>query len=91
MCCLFNFILLIFIYNFTPVVRYDFRVGVPYLKYYVEVFNTDAIEFGGSGQVMTETLVAEKIEMNNKPYSIKIKVPPMAATVLSINNVNKHK
>ena len=83
--------LLIFIYNFTPVVRYDFRVGVPYLKEYVEVFNTDAIEFGGSGQVMTETLVAEKIEMNNKPYSIKIKVPPMAATVIAIKNIDKHK
>ena len=58
---------------------------------YKEIFNTDQIEFGGSGQVMNDTLVAEEIEMNNRPYSIKIKVPPMAATVLSINNINIHK
>lgn len=82
---------LIFVFNFTPVVRYDFRLGVPYLGDYKEVFNTDSLEFGGSGQVMNEVLVAEEIEMNNRPYSIKIKVPPMAATVLSINNINKHK
>ena len=83
--------ILIFVFNFTPVVRYDFRLGVPYKGEYKEVFNTDSLEFGGSGQIMTDILVAEEIEMNNRPYSIKIKVPPMAATVLSINNVNKHK
>ena len=82
--------ILVFVFNFTPVVRYDFRLGVPYKGEYVEVFNTDSEAFGGSGQVMTEKLVAENIEMNNKPYSINIKVPPMAATVLSINNIDKH-
>ncbi|MBM6839540.1 alpha amylase C-terminal domain-containing protein, partial [Clostridium saudiense] len=54
-------------------------------------FNTDRLEFGGSGQVMNDALIAEEIEMNNRPYSIKIKVPPMAATVLSINNIYKYK
>ena len=83
--------MLIFILNFTPVVRYDFRLGVPYKGEYTEVFNTDGVEFGGSGQVMNDTLIAEDIEMNNRPYSIKIKVPPMAATVLSISNINNHK
>ena len=83
--------ILIFILNFTPVVRYDFRLGVPYKCEYTEVFNTDRVEFGGSGQVMNDALIAEDIEMNNRPYSIKIKVPPMAATVLSINNINKDK
>lgn len=82
---------LIFVFNFTPVIRYDFRLGVPYEGEYREVFNTDRLEFGGSGQFMDDTLIAEKIEFNNKPYSIKIKVPPMAATVLSINNINNYK
>ncbi len=83
--------ILIFVLNFTPVVRYDFRLGVPYMGEYKEIFNTDRVDFGGSGQVMNDTLVAEEVEMNNRPYSIKIKVPPMAATVLSINNINNHK
>ena len=83
--------ILIFVLNFTPVVRYDFRLGVPYMGEYKEIFNTDRVEFGGSGQVMNDTLIAEEVGINNRPYSIKIKVPPMAATVLSINKLNNHK
>ena len=80
---------LIFICNYTPVVRYDFRVGVPFLGEYIEDFNTDSEIYGGSGQVMADKLVAEEITWNNQPYSIKIKVPPMAAIILKINNKSK--
>lgn len=80
---------LIFICNYTPVVRYDFRVGVPLLAEYIEDFNTDSEIYGGSGQVMTDKLVAEEIPWNNQPYSIKIKVPPMAAIILKVNNKSK--
>ena len=80
---------LIFICNYTPVVRYDFRVGVPLLAEYIEDFNTDSEIYGGSGQVMTDKLVAEEIAWNNQPYSIKIKVPPMAAIILKVNNKSK--
>lgn len=80
---------LIFICNYTPVVQYNFRVGVPYLGDYKESFNTDKIDFGGSGQVNEEKLVAEEIPFNNQPYSLMLKVPPMAAIVLKINHINK--
>ena len=39
---------LLFICNFTPQVYYDFRVGVPYLADYKEIFNSDKGEYGGS-------------------------------------------
>ena len=81
--------ILIFICNYTPVVRYDFRVGVPILTEYIEDFNTDSEIYGGSGQVMTDKLVAEETPWNNQPYSIKIKVPPMAAIILKVNNKSK--
>ena len=81
--------ILIFICNYTPVVRYDFRIGVPLLAEYVEDFNTDNEMYGGSGQVMTDKLVAEEIAWNNQPYSIKVKVPPMASIILKINNKSK--
>ena len=43
---------LIFICNYTSIVKYDFRIGVPLLAEYKESFNTDKIEiYGGSGQV----------------------------------------
>lgn len=80
---------LVFICNYTPVVQYDFRVGVPYLGDYKESFNTDKVDFGGSGQVNEEKLVAEEIPFNNQPYSLVLKVPPMAAIVLKINHINK--
>ena len=81
---------LVFVCNYTPVVRYDFRIGVPKLGEYVEDFNTDNEIYGGSGQVIDDVLLAEEIPYNNQPYSVKIKVPPMAAIVLKVMN-NKSK
>jgi 1,4-alpha-glucan branching enzyme len=48
---------LLFVCNFTPVPRHNYRVGVPDPGYYREVFNSDAEMFGGgnvgnSGGVM---------------------------------------
>lgn len=78
---------LIFICNFTPVVYYDFRIGVPYLKDYIEVFNTDQKRFGGSGQVMGKvTLVTEDKPFHNQKYSLIIKVPPLSTLILGIKN-----
>lgn len=82
---------LIFICNYTPVVRYDFKIGVPVLGNYKETFNTDKKEYGGSGQVMDNVIIAEEIPYNNQPYSISIKVPPMAVIALKIENINKFK
>lgn len=73
---------LIFICNFTPVVYYDFNIGVPSLCKYEEAFNTDNLEFGGSDQIIREVLLAEDTPWHNQPYSLKIKVPPMAVLVL---------
>ncbi|MEN8435770.1 1,4-alpha-glucan branching protein GlgB [Clostridium septicum] len=80
---------LIFICNFTPVVYYDFEVGVPYLGEYKELFNTDNAEYGGSGQVIDDILVAQEIESHSQPYSIKTKIPPMATLVLGVKEFNK--
>lgn len=79
---------LIFICNFTPIVYYDFEVGVPYLADYKEVFNTDEVKYGGSGQVIEGTLVADNLESHSQPYSIKIKVPPMGVSVIAIDKFN---
>lgn len=80
---------LIFISNFTPIVYYDYKIGVPFLGEYEEVFNTDDSKYGGSGQVMGETLISEKLEYHNQPYSLQIKVPPMATLVLKIKSIYK--
>lgn len=81
---------LIFVCNFTPEVYYDFRIGVPYLKDYVEIMNSDSKEYGGSGQVMGKgKLVAQDTESHDLPYSIDVKVPPMATIIIGLYDGGK--
>ena len=73
---------LIVVINFTPVVYYNYKVGVPFEGKYEEVLNTDDENFGGSGQVMGEELIAQPEPWHNQKYHVNIKVPPMAAVIL---------
>ena len=71
--------------NFTPVVHYDYNVGVPYLGVYEEIFNSDDEKYWGSNQTMKNSeLHAIDSKWHNKPYHIKIKVPPLGATFIKI-------
>ncbi|EPB8144604.1 1,4-alpha-glucan branching protein GlgB [Clostridium perfringens] len=76
---------LIFICNFTPEVYYDFKVGVPELGEYVEVFNSDALEFGGAGNIMEDSILkATEESFKDFDYSISVKVPPLGTLVLKV-------
>ncbi|EDT77736.1 1,4-alpha-glucan branching protein GlgB [Clostridium perfringens] len=76
---------LIFICNFTPEVYYDFKVGVPELGEYVEVFNSDSLEFGGAGNIMGDSLLkATEESFKDFDYSINVKVPPLGTLVLKV-------
>ncbi len=69
--------------NFTPVVYYDYKIGVPYPGTYQEVFNSDDKKYWGSNQVMKESeLVAKNEKWHNKNYHINIKVPPLGAVFI---------
>ena len=83
--------ILIFICNFKSEVHYDFKYGVPYAKTYVELLNSDAKKYGGSGEIMgTEAkLVAQDGKYNNFDYYINIKVPPMGTVILTIDKGRK--
>lgn len=73
---------LIFICNFTPNVYYDYRVGVPENIEYEEIFNSDAADYDGSGQINSEILESRKEKWNNQIFSIMTKIPPLAMMVL---------
>ncbi|HAT4212957.1 TPA: 1,4-alpha-glucan branching protein GlgB [Clostridium perfringens] len=76
---------LIFICNFTPEVYYDFKVGVPGLGKYVEVFNSDSLEFGGAGNIMGDSILkATEESFKDFDYSISVKVPPLGTLVLKV-------
>lgn len=86
---------IIAVINFTPVVRYDYKVGVPYLGVYEEVFNSDDEKYWGSNQTMENSeLNAVDEKWHNKDYHIKIKVPPLGTTFIKgkkILSINKNK
>ncbi|MBB6215791.1 1,4-alpha-glucan branching enzyme [Anaerosolibacter carboniphilus] len=69
---------MIILCNFTPVVREAYRIGVPQLGEYMEAFNSDLSIFGGSHQVNNTPLMADAIPWHNQPYSLTVKVPPLA-------------
>ncbi len=63
--------------NFTPVVRYGYRLGVPEAGEYEEILNTDAEEFGGSG-VVNEPRESQPDPWHDQPQSIIFALPPLA-------------
>ncbi len=68
--------------NFTPNAYADFRLGVEEAGEYVEVFNSDLEEFGGSGITNSDVMVAEDVNWNRLPKSITLHLPPLAMVVL---------
>ncbi|MGB0413259.1 MAG: 1,4-alpha-glucan branching protein GlgB [Coraliomargarita sp.] len=67
---------LVVVGSFTPVVREGYRVGVPYPGFWEEIFNSDAKDYGGLGYGNGGGVMAEAIEWDGRPYSIKLEVPP---------------
>ena len=74
---------LIALCNFTPEVRHGYRIGVPNRGEYVEVFNSDAEEFGGSGVTNSDKILAEDIPWHDRNHSIALTVPPLAVIFLA--------
>ena len=72
---------LIVVCNFTPNIRYDYKVGVPHPGTYKEVFNSDAVEYGGSGQLNKVKHFSFEEDWHQLPCHIKIKVPPLAMAI----------
>ncbi|HSB72063.1 MAG TPA: 1,4-alpha-glucan branching protein GlgB [Candidatus Methylomirabilis sp.] len=73
---------LLFVCNFTPVVRYGYRVGVPRGDFYQEVLNTDAALYGGSNVGIAGGVPAEAVPHHGQPFSVRLTLPPLAALVL---------
>jgi 1,4-alpha-glucan branching enzyme len=72
---------LLFVCNFTPVVRNDYRIGVPEDGAYREVFNTDAEIFGGGNVGNPVPLTSEPVVVHGRLASIAITMPPLAMSV----------
>lgn len=74
----------IFVFNFTPVPRDNYTVGVPDLGRYRIIFNSDSEEFGGSEYGREEIYEAINKQWHGRPNQIMLNLPPLAALVLRL-------
>jgi len=65
--------------NFTPVPRQNYRLGVPFGGFWREALNSDAADYGGSGQGNIGGVEALPAPMHGRPYSLTVTLPPLAA------------
>jgi 1,4-alpha-glucan branching enzyme len=70
------------IINFTPVVRDNYRIGVPASGRYVEILNTDAACYGGSDARNPAAIETQPIPSHGRPDSLLLRLPPLGALVL---------
>ena len=67
--------------NFTPVVRTNYRIGVPNGGFYAEIFNSDSQHYAGSNVGNFPGLLAEESESHGRPYSVLMTLPPLSVVV----------
>ncbi|MGC8938518.1 MAG: 1,4-alpha-glucan branching protein GlgB, partial [Thermodesulfovibrio sp.] len=68
--------------NFTPVPRFNYRIGVPFRGYWKEVLNTDSELYGGSNCGNMGGLMTENLSIHGRPYSLNLTLPPLGVLFL---------
>nr|VFK28597.1 MAG: 1,4-alpha-glucan branching enzyme [Candidatus Kentron sp. MB] len=66
----------------TPVVRPNYRIGVPKAGRYREILNTDAEVYGGGNQGSAGSATAEQHWAHGREFSICLTLPPYATVIL---------
>jgi 1,4-alpha-glucan branching enzyme len=65
------------IFNLTPVLRNDYRIGLPRLGAWKEIFNSDCEIYGGGNQGNLGEVLATEVPMHNQAQSAPITLPPL--------------
>jgi 1,4-alpha-glucan branching enzyme len=73
-----------FVVNATPVVRYNYRLGVPEPGFYREIINTDAETYGGSNIGNLGGVQSEPVPWMGHQHSILINLPPLATLAFKL-------
>jgi 1,4-alpha-glucan branching enzyme len=71
------------VFNFTPVLRAGYRVGVPAGGLWLERLNGDASVYGGSGAGNLGGVRAEGVPAHGRPFSVPLTLPPLSALFLT--------
>jgi len=68
--------------NWTPIVRRDYRIGVPEPGYYRELINTDASLYGGGNVGNQGGVATEDVPAHGHAQSIRLTLPPLGGLLL---------
>lgn len=70
------------VFNFTPVPRLNYRVGVPRGGFYKEILNTDSEAFGGGNIGNWGGFYADDVWWQGRPHSLSLQLPPLGAVFM---------
>ncbi len=70
--------MIVFIVNATPIVRHNYRLGVPRAGFYREIINTDAETYGGGNIGNLGGVRSEDRQWMGREHSVLIQLPPLA-------------
>lgn len=69
----------LWIFNFTPVVRYGYKIGCPVAGWWQEIFNSDSAVFGGSNVGNDGGRAAQCGQFGHMACRLELTLPPLAA------------
>ena len=73
---------LLFFFNFTPVTRYDYRIGLPWFCDYQEIMNSNSKFYGGDNEGNSGEIKAQKIWAQSQAFSVEVTLPGLSMIVL---------
>ena len=74
---------LLCVFNYTPVPRENYRLGVPTAGTWAEILNTDAELYGGSGIGNLGQVESSPQTAHGHPHSVTVTLPPLAAVIFA--------
>ncbi len=74
----------IVVLNFTPIIRKDYRIGVPFAGHYEELLNSDSSYYNGSNVGNDKPIVSEATPWMDREHSISITLPPLGALIIKM-------
>lgn len=82
---------LLVVCNFTPVEHEKFRIGVPFAGKYKEIFNSDAVQYGGTGFVNPRLKQSKRTRWDGRPNSIECRLAPLSIQIFSCTKTPQKK
>jgi 1,4-alpha-glucan branching enzyme len=73
---------LIIVCNFREFVYENYKVGVPSYAFYNEIFNSDRIQYGGSGKVNHKKIKVIEEPFHNQSCHLEMTIPPFGISIL---------